>query len=136
MQKRSMLIRAANWQSPYLYDFAVFKIEILDAIFKGYLHENEALHTPTFYIKMNHFGIIYSYDLRRMATYVFLEVWFFQVVRFTGVRFFSDPGLGSGSDFQNDAHRFYLCLFHKTAQISESKHFNRSKASSYFFRGG
>ena len=40
-------------------NFAVFKIEIKAAIFKRYLHENEVLHTPTFYMKMNHFDIVF-----------------------------------------------------------------------------
>ena len=89
MKKRSMLKRAANLQSSFSYHFTVFKIEILGAIFKRDLHENKALHTRTFYMKMNHFDIhCLSYGLRRMATFVGLEVWFFQGVRFLGDPFF------------------------------------------------
>ena len=40
-------------------NFAVFKIEIQGAIVKRYLHENVALQTPTFYMKMNHFDIVF-----------------------------------------------------------------------------
>ena len=40
-------------------NFAVFKIEIKAAVFKRYLHENEVLHTPTFYMKMNQFNIVF-----------------------------------------------------------------------------
>ena len=32
-------------------NFAAFKIEIKRVIFKCHLHENEVLHTPTFYMK-------------------------------------------------------------------------------------
>ena len=39
--------------------FPVFKIEIQGTIFKRYLYENVALHTPIFYIKMNHFDIVF-----------------------------------------------------------------------------
>ena len=59
MQKRSMQIRDVNWQSSWQSNFAVFKIEIKGAIFKRYLHENKALHTPTIYMKMNHFDIVF-----------------------------------------------------------------------------
>ena len=40
-------------------NFAVFKIEICGTLFKRYLHENEALHTPNFYMKMNHFKLVF-----------------------------------------------------------------------------
>ena len=33
------------------------KKKIQDALFKRYLHKNEASHIPTFYMKMNHFNI-------------------------------------------------------------------------------
>ena len=48
---------AAIWQ--FYTNFAVFKIEIQCAIFKRYLHKTVALHTPSFYIKMNHFDIAF-----------------------------------------------------------------------------
>ena len=52
VNKDHKLVIAAN--------FAVFKLEICGIFFKFvvysfYLHVNEALHTPTLYIKMNHF---------------------------------------------------------------------------------
>ena len=39
--------------------FAVFKIKICGTLFKRYLHENDALHTPPFYIKMNKLNIVF-----------------------------------------------------------------------------
>ena len=48
---------AAIWQ--FYTNFAVFKREIQSAIFKRYLHETVTLHTPTFYIKMNYFDIVF-----------------------------------------------------------------------------
>ena len=39
-------------------NFAVFKIDIC-VHFKCYLHKNEALHTPTFNIKMDHLNIVF-----------------------------------------------------------------------------
>ena len=52
MRKRFMLIRDTK--------FAVFKIEICGTLLKHYLHENEVLHTPTFYMKMNHVNIVFT----------------------------------------------------------------------------
>ena len=43
----------------FIPNFAVFKTEICGSIFKRYLHEKEALYTPTFYMKMNHFNIFF-----------------------------------------------------------------------------
>ena len=58
MQKCSMLTRAANWQLSFLYQIRRFKIELWGAIFKHYRHENVALHTPFFYLKMNHLEVL------------------------------------------------------------------------------
>ena len=43
------------------------KIEICGTLSKCYLHENEALHTPTFYMKMNQFSIVFhmTWDKRQ-----------------------------------------------------------------------
>ena len=72
--------------------------------------------------------------MRRMATLVVLEVWFFQGVRFLGVRFSQVQGPGPGPAFRAmPIVLFVLC--HKADQISESKPLNRSKADSHFFRG-
>ena len=51
--------RGCNLAIAFCTNFAVFKIEILGAIFKRNLHENVVLQTPTFYMKMNHFGIVF-----------------------------------------------------------------------------
>ena len=40
-------------------NLAVLKIEICSILFKCYLDKNEALHTPTFNLKMNHFSIVF-----------------------------------------------------------------------------
>ena len=51
--------RGCNLAIVFCTNFAVFKIEILCAIFKRNLHENVVLQTPTFYMKMNDFGIVF-----------------------------------------------------------------------------
>ena len=38
---------------------SVSKIKICGTLFKRYLHENETLQTPSFYMKMNCFGIVF-----------------------------------------------------------------------------
>ena len=44
----------------FLYaNLAVLKAEMYGTFFKRYLHKNEALHTPTFYMKINHFNIVF-----------------------------------------------------------------------------
>ena len=37
----------------------VIVVEICDTLFKSYLNGNEASHNPTFYVKMNHFNIVF-----------------------------------------------------------------------------
>ena len=62
MGKRFILISPTNWQLPFLYQLrfcTIFKIEICGGLFKRYLHENDALHTLSFYMKMNHFNIVF-----------------------------------------------------------------------------
>ena len=83
-----------------------------------FLYENESL------------GHCLSYDLKRMETLLVLEVRFSKGSAFSQVQ---GPQSGSGSGFQNDAHRlFFLCLFRKADQISELKELNRSKVISHF----
>ena len=36
-----------------------YKLDICDTLFKGYLHENEALQIPIFYMTMNQFNIVF-----------------------------------------------------------------------------
>ena len=48
-----------NGNCPFYTNFAVFKIELCGTLFKRYLLNNEALHTPTFYIDMIHFNIFF-----------------------------------------------------------------------------
>ena len=38
---------------------AIFKREICGRYFERYLHENYALHTPVFYMKMSNFNIVF-----------------------------------------------------------------------------
>lgn len=40
-------------------NFPAFEIETCCTLLERYLHENEALHTPNFYIKTNHFNIVF-----------------------------------------------------------------------------
>lgn len=40
-------------------NFTAFEIEACGTLFERYLHENEALHTPKFYIITNHFNIVF-----------------------------------------------------------------------------
>ena len=51
IRKCSMLIRATNWQMPFLYRRRRFQNRNLKTLFKHYLHENEVFHRPTFYLK-------------------------------------------------------------------------------------
>ena len=36
------------------------KIEIWGTLFKRYLDKNDAFHTPTFYMKVNHINIVFQ----------------------------------------------------------------------------
>ena len=40
-------------------NFTVFKIEFRGTFFKRYLDESETFHNFTFYMKMNHFNIVF-----------------------------------------------------------------------------
>ena len=66
MRKGFMLIRATNWQLPFLYQLGpIQKTKQIKTkkhsgtLFKHYFHENKVLHTLTFYIKINHFNIFF-----------------------------------------------------------------------------
>ena len=62
-----MLIRVTKRQLLFLYRFQninlfLYRFQNIN-VFKLYLHENEALHNPTFYMKMNHFNIAFPIAL-------------------------------------------------------------------------
>ena len=82
MRKCSMLIRDANWKS--LYHFRCFENRNLGRNSQTLFPRKKALHTPTFYMKLNHFVDVF----RKIATLLVLEVWFFQRVHFLGGPFF------------------------------------------------
>lgn len=75
-------------------NFAVFKIEICGTLYKPYLNEDESLHTPAFYKKMNHFIIAFHMTCNKWQR--------FQSLRssFLGARFFPGPGCGFRSGSQ------------------------------------
>ena len=58
MRKRLMLTKL-KVDNCCFYTTIVFKIEICIIFLKRHLYENEFLHTRTFYIKMNHFDIVF-----------------------------------------------------------------------------
>ena len=41
-------------------NFVIFKIQICGTLFKHHWPENEALRTPTFHMKMDHFNIVFQ----------------------------------------------------------------------------
>ena len=59
MWKRFMQIMATIWQLSFYTNLVVFQMEICHTLFKRYLLKNVALDTPTFYMKMNHFNIVF-----------------------------------------------------------------------------
>ena len=86
MQKRPMLKRENRNRNFQNRNFG-WNFQTLFARKRGLAH-------PYFSYENESLRHCFSYDLRRMATFVVLEFWFFQ-----GVRFFSGPGSGSGSGF-------------------------------------
>lgn len=54
MQKGFLLIRPTDWQLPFLYQLCSYQSKkIFHALFKRYLHENQALDTTTVYINFH-----------------------------------------------------------------------------------
>ena len=94
MQKRSMLTRAANWQLSFLYQIRRFQNRNLGCNFQTLLARKRGLAHPFFLYENEPSRYYLSYYLRRMATFLILEVRFFQ-----GARFSSGPGSRSGSGF-------------------------------------
>ena len=52
-------IKGYKWKMSFYSNVNVFKIEICGTLCKHQLHKNKALHTPTFYVKKNHFNIVF-----------------------------------------------------------------------------
>ena len=75
-------------------NFAVFKIEACGIFFRRYLHKNEALHIPTFYIKMNHFNIVFHLTWNKWQRFKSLRSSFSNGSPFGWLLFFSGPGSG------------------------------------------
>ena len=61
MWKRLLLVSRGQQigNSCFYTNLTFFKIENCSALFKRYLHENKALHTSPFYMKLNHFNIAF-----------------------------------------------------------------------------
>ena len=130
MQKRSMLIRAANWQSPFLNQFRCFQNRNLGCNFQILFTRKRGFVHPYFYMKMNHLDIVFHMTRKEWKHFQSWRSGFPKGSAFSQVQ---GPQSGSGSGFQNDAHHlFFLCLFRKADQISELKELNRSKVISHF----
>ena len=94
MQKHSKLIRAANWKLSFLYQICRFQNRNLWCNFQTLLARKRGLAHPFFLYGNESLRHYLWYYLKRMATFLILEVRFFQ-----GARFFSGPGSRSGSGF-------------------------------------
>ena len=89
-----MLTRAANWQLSFLYQIRRFQNKNLGCNFQTLLARKRGIAHPFFLYENEPSRYYLSYYLRRMATFLILEVRFFQ-----GARFSSGPGSRSGSGF-------------------------------------
>ena len=72
----------------FFIPFHCFQNRNLGCNFQTLLARKQGLAHPYFLYENESLRHCLSYDLRRMATFVVLEVWFFQVVRFLGGPFF------------------------------------------------
>ena len=61
MGKRLLLVSRGLQigNSCFYTSLIIFKIETYGTLCKRYLHGNKTLHTPTFYMKLNHFNIVF-----------------------------------------------------------------------------
>ena len=100
MRKSSMLIMAANWQSSFLYQFRCFQKKNLGCNFQTLFAQKRGLAHPYFLYENESLRHCLSYYLRRMATFLVLEVRLFQGILFLGVRFFQVQGPGPGPVFR------------------------------------
>ena len=89
-----MLTRAANWHLSFLYQIYRFQKRNLGCNFQTLLAPKRGLLHPFFLHENESLWHYIWYYLRRMATFVILEVRFFQ-----GARFSSGPESRSGSGF-------------------------------------
>ena len=64
-------------------NFSVFKIEVCGTLFKRCLDENEALHTPISYMKMNLFKIVFHITRNKVQRFTALSFGF-ERARFQG----------------------------------------------------
>ena len=64
-------------------NFSVFKIEVCGTLFKRCLDENEALHTPISYMKMNLFKIVFHITRNKLQRFTALSLGF-ERARFQG----------------------------------------------------
>ena len=68
-----MLIRATDWQLMFLYQLRRFRNMSFWYFFQTFFHENKALHTANFLIKMNHFNIVFHMTWGKWQRFQFLR---------------------------------------------------------------
>ena len=100
MRKRSMVIRDANCESSFLYQFRCFQNRNLGCNAQMLFTRKRGIAYYYFLYENQSLRHCLSYYLRRMTTFFVIEVRFFEGVRFLGVCFFSGPGSGSVSGFE------------------------------------
>ena len=74
MQKRSMLISAGNWQSPFLYQFRCFQSRSLGCNFQMLFARKRGIAHPSFLYENELLRHCLSYYLKRTAMFLILEV--------------------------------------------------------------
>ena len=85
MRKRSMLIRADNWQLSLLCQLRRFQKRGFPYTFQTLFAQKQRFVYPYFLHKNGSFQHYISYDLRQMATYIILAIRIFQRLCFLGV---------------------------------------------------
>ena len=132
MKRRSILIRAANWQSFFLYQFRCSWNRNLGYNFQTLFARKRVLAHPYFFMKINHFDIVFDMTWEEWRLFQSLRSGFSK-----GFVFSQDQVSGLGPGFRTmSIVLFVFCLFHNADQITEPKQLNRSKATSPFFRRG
>ena len=82
MLRRPILIRAVNWQSLFLYQFRYFQKKKLGSTFQTLFTQKRGLPYPYVLYENESLQHFLSFGLRKMATFLVLEVRFFQGIQF------------------------------------------------------
>ena len=77
-----MLIRAVNWQSLFLYQIRYFQKKKLGSTFQTLFTQKRGLPYPYVLYENESLQHFLSFGLRKMATFLVLEVRFFQGIQF------------------------------------------------------